>query len=328
MALVSEKGYSVIKSFEGRALKAYKCPAGVWTIGYGNTNHDKYAVEYIGRAIGPGVTITEAQAEHLLRQSVERQYAPPTAKAFKNRAPQHVLDAGTSFHYNTGAISRASWVSAWLASNVAGVRAGLMAWTKGGGRVLSGLVRRRQRELAMVERGDYGPEGRLPPPVLGSGGKVVGTTSPKDVDPQATPGLLRKGFRGPEVRDVEQDLFDVGMFVSQSPDEVFDSKTEEAVRAFQRSHGQLEPDGIVGPATRAALKRSADAARRLKGTAVGGAVVNGGQGAEQAMPVGGGEPLLPMWSLYLTLAITAMIAGYYVWSYRDEIAAYFRRLAK
>jgi lysozyme len=36
----SEKGLAVIRSFEGRALKAYKDCVGVWTIGYGQTNYD------------------------------------------------------------------------------------------------------------------------------------------------------------------------------------------------------------------------------------------------------------------------------------------------
>jgi lysozyme len=52
MMQTSEPGRAVVRSFEGCALRAYKCPANVWTIGYGNTNHDACAVARIGK-IGP-----------------------------------------------------------------------------------------------------------------------------------------------------------------------------------------------------------------------------------------------------------------------------------
>ena len=48
----SPKGIALIKEFEGLRLKAYKCPGGVWTIGYGHTT-----------GVKPGMVITEAQAE-------------------------------------------------------------------------------------------------------------------------------------------------------------------------------------------------------------------------------------------------------------------------
>ena len=53
---ISSKGVSLIKSFEGCRLKAYKCPAGVWTIGYGHTS-----------GVKEGDTITQEQADEYLR---------------------------------------------------------------------------------------------------------------------------------------------------------------------------------------------------------------------------------------------------------------------
>ena len=59
---INETGLALIKSFEGLRLKAYKCPAGVWTVGYGHTGGDVKA----------GMIITEEEAEELLRQDLER----------------------------------------------------------------------------------------------------------------------------------------------------------------------------------------------------------------------------------------------------------------
>ena len=54
-----EDGVALIKAFEGLKLKAYRCPAGVWTIGYGHT-----------RTVYPDMQITEAEAECLLREDL------------------------------------------------------------------------------------------------------------------------------------------------------------------------------------------------------------------------------------------------------------------
>lgn len=56
----SERAYSLIRQFEGLRLTAYKCPAGVWTIGYGHIS-----------GVMPGMTVTLEQAEKFLRQDIE-----------------------------------------------------------------------------------------------------------------------------------------------------------------------------------------------------------------------------------------------------------------
>ena len=55
----SPKGIALIKEFEGLRLKAYLCPGGVWTIGYGHTT-----------GVRPGMVITEAQAEKFLKEDL------------------------------------------------------------------------------------------------------------------------------------------------------------------------------------------------------------------------------------------------------------------
>ncbi|MEE3439617.1 lysozyme, partial [Ruminococcus sp.] len=58
---INEEGLSLIKSFEGLRLKSYKCPSGIWTVGYGHT----------GKDVKPGMVITEEQAEELLKKDIE-----------------------------------------------------------------------------------------------------------------------------------------------------------------------------------------------------------------------------------------------------------------
>jgi GH24 family phage-related lysozyme (muramidase) len=159
MALTtSPQGYTVIRSFEGRALKAYRDEVGVWTIGYGQTNND---ASVLGFEIKAGTTITAQQAEDLLKVSMVRRYEPAVNKAMGPGNPtQAAFDAGGSFHYNTGAIERATWVKDFVAHDTGAVRPHLMQWNKAGGNVLAGLTRRRAREADMILLGDYGPEGK------------------------------------------------------------------------------------------------------------------------------------------------------------------------
>ena len=56
---MTEEGIKALKMHEGLRLRAYKCPAGVWTIGYGHTS-DRH------REVSPGLTITRAEADRLL----------------------------------------------------------------------------------------------------------------------------------------------------------------------------------------------------------------------------------------------------------------------
>lgn len=92
-----------------------------------------------------------------------------------------------------------------------------------------------------------------------SGGGIVGFCHPPyDGSPGSTPGLsgglLRRGSRGPEVRELQERLTSAG--VDPGPiDGDFGPTTENAVRAFQQARG-LEVDGVVGPQTWGALRGS------------------------------------------------------------------------
>lgn len=155
MTQTSSKGVAFLERHEGVVLKAYRCPAGVWTIGPGLT-----AGSGVVRPKA-GMTITRAEATHLLQLALRQNYEPGVKRVMPG-ARQHEFDAGVSFHFNTGAIGRASWVRRWIERDWNATRAAMRAWNKGGGKVLPGLTRRREEEFRLLEHGDYGQGVRMP----------------------------------------------------------------------------------------------------------------------------------------------------------------------
>lgn len=155
---VSPMGVALIQQFEGCARRrpdgryeAYADPGtggAPWTIGWGATGTDGFAPDP-GARIGPGTVWTGAQCNARLEADLAR-YAAEVAKAI-GPAPtsQRQFDALTSFHYNTGAIARASLTRKHVAGDHAGAAREFARWVRAGGRVLPGLVRRREAEAAL-----------------------------------------------------------------------------------------------------------------------------------------------------------------------------------
>ncbi|MFR8803516.1 MAG: lysozyme, partial [Anaerovoracaceae bacterium] len=83
----SEKAYSLVRQFEGLRLTAYRCPAGVWTVGYGHTS-----------GVLSGMIITKEQAEEFLRQDIEAVENIVNAECRNLRQCQ--FDALVSFVFN------------------------------------------------------------------------------------------------------------------------------------------------------------------------------------------------------------------------------------
>lgn len=140
----SAQGEAAIVHEEGEVLRAYRCPAGIWTIGVGLT-----AASGVVKPCA-GMVISKAESRTLLQKALRRNYEPAVARAMPT-AKQHEYDAGVGFHFNTGGIGRASWVKAWRdKAGRAAITKRLIAWNKGGGKVLPGLVKRRARECDML----------------------------------------------------------------------------------------------------------------------------------------------------------------------------------
>jgi GH24 family phage-related lysozyme (muramidase) len=151
--LIGPDGIALIKRFEGCArlradglIQAYPDPgtgAEPWTIGWGATGRD----DFHGGRIGPSTRWTQAQCDERLAQDLVR-YADEVAVAVR-AAPattQSQFDALVSFHYNTGAIARATLTRRHIAGDHAGAAREFARWNRAGGRVLKGLVRRRAAE--------------------------------------------------------------------------------------------------------------------------------------------------------------------------------------
>lgn len=136
------KGIPIIRKFEGLKLKAYLCPANVWTIGYGSTFFEN------GSKVQEGDKITLDRADRLLFFVVQK-FEAEVKKLVKSNINENQLGALTSFAFNAGT---GNLVKSTLLKKVnenpndATIRDEFMRWTKAGGKVMNGLVTRRKAE--------------------------------------------------------------------------------------------------------------------------------------------------------------------------------------
>ena len=136
------KGIATIKKFEGLKLKAYLCPAGVWTIGYGNTFYENNS------KVAPTDKITIDRADQLLFFIVNK-FEGEVKKVIKSAVNDNQLGALTSFDFNvgTGNLQKSTLLKKVNANpNDPTIRDEFMKWTRAGGKVLNGLVARRKAE--------------------------------------------------------------------------------------------------------------------------------------------------------------------------------------
>jgi lysozyme len=134
--------------FEGFRASPYPCPAGIPTIGYGSTYYSD------GRKVTLGdAAIDEPTARALLRQELEHTYLPGVLRQCPGlAADERRLNAIVDFAYNLGVgrLQTSTLKRKVNAQDWAGVAEQLRLWTRGGGRVLQGLVKRRQAEAALL----------------------------------------------------------------------------------------------------------------------------------------------------------------------------------
>ena len=128
-----QAGIDLIKQHEGCYLAAYKCPAGVWTIGYGHTGSD----------VKQGLTITQAKAEQLLRQDLAKFERHVMLFDSKYHWNQNEFDALVSFAFNVGNINQ---LTANKIRTKAQIAQAMLSYNKANGKVLAGLTKRRQAE--------------------------------------------------------------------------------------------------------------------------------------------------------------------------------------
>lgn len=139
--MINEAGLNLIKDFEGCRLKAYLCPAGVWTIGYGHT-----------QGVKPDMVINQLQAERFLRQDLKR-FEDAVTSLVKVPITPNQFSALVSFAYNvgTGALYDSTLLRKLNKKDYKGAANEFLRWNKAGGKVLPGLTRRRLAEKDLFE---------------------------------------------------------------------------------------------------------------------------------------------------------------------------------
>ena len=143
---LDQKGYDLIKSFEGLSLKPYKCSAGVPTIGYGSTYYENGIKVQMSDA-----PITGARAEILLKNVADR-FAQKVANLIKKPITQNQFNALVSFAFNVGSGALASSTLLKLVNenpNNAMISKEFLKWKKANGKTIQGLTNRRIKESAL-----------------------------------------------------------------------------------------------------------------------------------------------------------------------------------
>jgi lysozyme len=141
--MIPVKAIKLIKKYESLQLKAYRCFAGVLTIGYGATGPDIVA----------GLVWTEEQANQRLIQDVNK-FAQGVAKICPESSPlQHGAMVCLAFNIGLGAFKKSSVARLHNAKKYAEAAQAFGLWNKAGGKVLKGLVKRRAEEAAMYLEG-------------------------------------------------------------------------------------------------------------------------------------------------------------------------------
>jgi lysozyme len=136
------EGIALIERFEGCSLKAYRCPAGVLTIGFGHTGPDVTAA----------LEITAARADELLRDDLTR--FEHAVQQLASVASDNQFAALVSFAFNLGQenLRASTLLRKHNAGDFAGAAGEFARWNKAGGRVLAGLTARRAAEAALYAK--------------------------------------------------------------------------------------------------------------------------------------------------------------------------------
>lgn len=139
-----DEGLELIKAQEGFSSRAYRDPAGVWTIGYGHTSMAG------SPRVREGLEISRPEAGNILRRDVER-FADGVRRLLTRNLSDRQFSALVSFAYNVGLgnFERSSVLRAVNAGDFEVVPRRLSLWVKAGGRTLPGLIRRRAAEAAL-----------------------------------------------------------------------------------------------------------------------------------------------------------------------------------
>ena len=150
---ISDEGLDLIKQFEGCELTSYVCPSGVYTIGYGHTGD-----------VLPGQTITQAEADKLLKDDVKR-FEVGVNNYTNVPLNQSQYDALVSFTFNVGlgAYRDSTLLRLLNGADYEGAAGQFGRWVNGSNGPLPGLVRRRDAEEKLFRQDGWPTDEALPP---------------------------------------------------------------------------------------------------------------------------------------------------------------------
>lgn len=147
---ISQNGLNLIKQFEGFYSKPYLCPAGIPTIGYGNTFYEDGTKVKLDNN-----EITEQRSNELLEFIANKNFGRFINIAVKVSLNQNQFDALVSFCYNlgNGNFQQSTLLKKINDNDFVGASEEFLKWNKAGGKVLSGLTKRRlaEKELFLKE---------------------------------------------------------------------------------------------------------------------------------------------------------------------------------
>lgn len=140
--VLSESGIKLLKQFEGCKLRAYKCSASRWTIGFGNTYYED------GTQVKEGDIITQERSEELLMFILES-FVLSINQLVKSPINQNQFDSLVSFIYNVGPgnFQKSTLLKKVnLNPNDHTIAQEFLKWNKVKTKVIKGLTTRRQLE--------------------------------------------------------------------------------------------------------------------------------------------------------------------------------------
>lgn len=140
---INARGLEIIKYFEGCRLRAYKCPAGLLTIGYGHT-----------RGVKQGDIITQEQAEEYLKEDLKLYETHVMSFNDKYNWSSNEFSALVSFAFNIGSITQLTARGTRTKEEIAEK---MLLYDYAGGKRLTGLGARRESERELfLTPDDYG----------------------------------------------------------------------------------------------------------------------------------------------------------------------------
>jgi lysozyme len=143
--MINKAAENLIKDFEKCKLKAYRCPAGVWTIGWGTT-----AAADVGITPCEGMVITQAQADKYFDLTIDK-FIAEMRPAIKRPMNENEHGAFVSLAYNIGTprFNKSSALRYFNAGDTKKAAEAILLWNKADGKVSNGLIRRRAVERTL-----------------------------------------------------------------------------------------------------------------------------------------------------------------------------------